>query len=245
MDKQQSWEWVTQHRLPLFLRSDLYSEYKLCKLLTVHALEPCDTTTASVSTDTLRPQKSPSATRLYSSKKIHAELLSKGSSSAVCLPSLSPRSDHEDLPPVATGSTLPSSTSLSHISGSKSDIELGSKGQQQRSSGPLKSLSQQKLPQKQLTADIPWIMLDEESPEKVEGRRRSSRSATVKDSMRMTAEDFDFIGTKSGMSALWKFLWGTMGERNWLFWVDAERIQYYTKPINRQRYNVCITSFSL
>jgi hypothetical protein len=115
---------------------------------------------------------------------------------------------------------------------------LGSKGQQQqqqRSSGSLKSPSQQKLPQKQLTADVPWIMLDEESPEKVEGRS-SSWSATVKDSMRMTAEDFDFIGTKSGMSALWKFLWGTMGERNWLFWVDAERVKYYTKPVNRQRY---------
>ena len=225
---------MTQHRLPLFLRSDLYSEYKLCKLLTVHTLEQRDTT-ASVSTDTLRPQKSQSATRLPS-KKTHAELLSsKSSSSAVCLPSLSPRSDHED-----SASTLPSSTALGHISGSKSDIELGSKGQQQqqqRSSGSLKSPSQQKLLQNQLVVDIPWIVLDEESPEKVEGRSTSSRSTTVKGSiMRMTAEDFDFIGTKSGMSALWRFLRGTMGERNWLFWVDAERVKYYTKPVNRQRY---------
>ena len=226
---------MTRHRLPLFLRSDLYSEYKLCKLLTVHTLEQRDTTTTSVNTDTLRPQKSQSATRLPSKKTHAAELLSKGSSSAVCLPSLSPRSDHED-----STSTLPSSTALGHISGSKSDIELGSKGQQQqqRSNSSLKSPSQQKLLQKQPTVDVPWIVLDEESPEKAEGRSTgSSRSSAVKGSiMRMTAEDFDFIGTKSGMSALWKFLRGTMGERNWLFWVDAERVKYYTKPVNRQRY---------
>lgn len=234
---------MTRHRLPLFLRSDLYSEYKLCKLLTVYTFEQRDTTTTSVNTDTLRPQKSQSATRLPSKKTHAAELLSKGSSSAVCLPSLSPCSDHED-----STNTLPSSTALGHISGSKSDIELGSKGQQQqqRSSSSLKSPSQQKLLQKQLTVDVPWIVLDEESPEKAEGRSTSSsRSSSVKGSiMRMTAEDFDFIGTKSGMSALWKFLRGTMGERNWLFWVDAERVKYYTKPVNRQRYNN-ITLFTL
>lgn len=34
LDKQQCWQWVLDHRLPLFLRSDLFSEYKLCKRLT-------------------------------------------------------------------------------------------------------------------------------------------------------------------------------------------------------------------
>lgn len=232
MDKQQSWEWVTQHRLPLFLRSDLYSEYKLCKLLMVYTLE--HNVTSIVNTDTLRPQKSQSATRLPSRKIVHAELQSKGSSSAVCLPSLSPRGDCEESPPL--GSTLSSSTALSHISVSKSDIELGSKGQQQqRSSGSLVSLSQQKLLQKQvnLSPDVPCIVLDDGSPEKTGGK--GSRSV-VKDTVKMTAEDFEFIGTKSGMSALWKFLRGTMGERNWLFWLDAERIKYHIKPIDQQRY---------
>ena len=195
----------------------------------VHTLE-CNTT-SGINTDTLRPQKSQSTTRLPY-KKTHVELQSKGSSSAVCLPSLSPRGDHEDSPPL--GSTLPSSTSL--ISISKSDIELGSKGQQQqRNSGSLVSLSQQKLLQKQvnLPVDVPCIVLDGGSPEKTSGK--GSRSV-AKDSMRMTAEDFEIIGTKSGMSALWKFLRGTMGERNWLFWLDAERIKYHTKPIDQQRY---------
>lgn len=224
---------MTQHRLPLFLRSDLYSEYKLCKLLTVHN---STRTSVNTDTDTLRPQKSQSATRLSSSKKTHTELLSKGSSSAVCLPSLtcSPRGDHKDSP--LLDSTLPSSTALSYVSGSKSDIELGSKAQQQRNDGHLMSLSQQKLLQKQLPVDVPCIVLDDDSPEKAGGR--SGGRSTVKGSMRMTTEDFEFIGTKSGMSALWKFLRGTMGERNWLFWLDAERVKYYTKPIDQQRYSV-------
>ena len=222
---------MTQHRLPLFLRSDLYSEYKLCKLLTIR-----NTTRTSVNTDTdtLRPQKSQSATRLPTSKKTHTELLSKGSSSAVCLPSLSPHGDHKDSP--LLGSTPPSSTALSYVSGSKSDIEVGSKAQQQRNDGHLMSLNQQKLLQKQLPVDVPCIVLDDDSPEKAGGR--SGGRSTVKGSMRMTTEDFKFIGTKSGMSALWKFLRGTMGERNWLFWLDAERVKYYTKPIDQQRYSV-------
>ena len=236
MDRQQSWEWVTQHRLPLFLRSDLYSEYKLCKLLTIqHTLER-SATSSSVTTDSLRPQKSQSATRLPS-KKSHTELPIKGSSSAVCLPSLGPRDSYEDSPPL--GNTLPLSAALGHhVSGSKSDVELGHKGQQrQRSSGPpLKSPSQQTLLQKQLTADVPCIVLDEESPEKTGGMSACSRSSVKGCSMRMNTEDFEFLGTKSGMSALWKFLRGTMGERNWLFWLDTERVRYYTKPIDQQRY---------
>ena len=34
LDREQSHRWVVEHRLPLFLHSDLYSEYNLCRLLT-------------------------------------------------------------------------------------------------------------------------------------------------------------------------------------------------------------------
>ena len=34
MDKGQCWQWVLEHRLPLFMKSDLFSEFKLCKVLT-------------------------------------------------------------------------------------------------------------------------------------------------------------------------------------------------------------------
>ena len=45
----------------------------------------------------------------------------------------------------------------------------------------------------------------------------------------------EILGTKSGMGAFWRFLRGTAGERNWLFWLDAERVKYYHKPIDQQR----------
>lgn len=50
----------------------------------------------------------------------------------------------------------------------------------------------------------------------------------------MNVEDAHYLSTKSGMTALWKFLKGKAGEKNWLFWLDAERVKYY-KGINQQR----------
>ena len=34
LDKEQCLQWVLGHRLPLFVKSDIYSEFKLCKALT-------------------------------------------------------------------------------------------------------------------------------------------------------------------------------------------------------------------
>ena len=39
----------------------------------------------------------------------------------------------------------------------------------------------------------------------------------------------EVFSSKSGMSAFWKFLKGTAGERNWLFWLDAERVKYFER----------------
>lgn len=228
---QQSWEWVTQHRLPLFLRSDLYSEYKLCKLLTIHSLTHSHTTAA---TDALKPHKSHSDTRLPR-KKSHTELTSQGSGSAVCLPSLNVHGGREDeYPPLNSTPPSPSSAAISHVPLSKSNVELGSKGQQRHSSGSVMSLVSQQRVHEQVNQNvgIPCIVLDDGSPKRA-GCSRTRSSG--KDSMKMTAEDFEFVGSKSGMSALWKFLRGTMGERNWLFWLDAERIKYFTKAIDQQR----------
>lgn len=44
-----------------------------------------------------------------------------------------------------------------------------------------------------------------------------------------------YLSTKSGMNALWKFLKGKAGEKNLLFWLDAERIKYYNNDADRQR----------
>lgn len=45
----------------------------------------------------------------------------------------------------------------------------------------------------------------------------------------------EFLSTKCGMNALWKFLKGKAGEKNLLFWLDAERIKYYAKDIEQLR----------
>ena len=43
LDPRQCEEWVATYRLPLFLKSDLYSEYKLLKLLSLSAASFCET----------------------------------------------------------------------------------------------------------------------------------------------------------------------------------------------------------
>lgn len=57
--------------------------------------------------------------------------------------------------------------------------------------------------------------------------KRSSASTSVAEQL-MNARAMQYLSSKCGMSALWKFLQGTAGERNWLFWLDAERIKYYS-----------------
>ena len=236
MDKQQSWEWVTQHRLPLFLRSDLFSEYKLCRLLTT---TDHGSGSGSLSdnignaSETLKAQnKLTISTRLPVSSNTDTTPHSHSSSnSVVCLPSLS-RRQNEDAP---SGDSSPSMTAAhSRVALSKSDVELGSGGDSaSRGTSSPKQAHHPKL-QKQvsMSANVPCIVLDDGL---LGQQDRTSGRSTVKGSIRMTAGDFAFLGTKSGMSAFWKFLKGTMGERNWLFWLDAEHVKYYTKPIDQRR----------
>ena len=241
VDKQQSWDWVTQHRLPLFLRSDLFSEYKLCKLLTTPAQDQSDGTSRvdgdDIDTLMMKPRKSRSTTKLPTNKKPHPLSKSSSSSSAVCLPSLNSLNDRDS--PSASGDSSPSTVVRRHIAMSKSDIELGSKGLTFSVTTPSQLQQQANLqkPQKQVTlsADVPCIVLEEDSMD--QAKRKCVRSI-AKGSAKVTAEDLAFLGTKSGMNALWKFLKGTMGERNWLFWLDAEHVKYYTRHIDQQRYTV-------
>ena len=245
MDKQQSWEWVTEHRLPLFLRSDLYSEYKLCKLLTEHSTDHSisdggggGTTAESASGEALKSHKTNSSTRLPTNtkdigKKPHPLSKSSSSIATVCLPSLP--GQNTDKP--CTGSNSPSmggNGRHNNITTSKSDIELGSKGGE----GHATPLQHQVITQRQLQrqVNVSCITLEEGVLEQQQRQERASKRASVKSSPRMTDEDLAFLSTKSGMNALWKFLRGTMGERNWLFWLDAEHVKYYTKPIDQRRY---------
>ena len=53
---------------------------------------------------------------------------------------------------------------------------------------------------------------------------------------KMTSAEVKLIGSKSGMSSFWKFLRGKAGEKNWLFWLDAERVSYHSNPLDQQRF---------
>ena len=233
---------MTQHRLSLFLKSDLFSEYKLCKLLTTPVPDYGDgsnriSVADGIESSTVKPQKSKSATKLPTSNKKPHQLNKSGlSSSAVFLPSV----NSKEIASTSDGSSP--SLMGHHVSTSKSDIELGNKGRTisvTASSRSQKQADLQKLQtQVNISPDIPCVVLEEDS---IDLQGRKGRRPTGKGSAKMTAGDLAYLGTKSGMNALWKFLKGTMGERNWLFWLDAEHVKYSSKHIDQQRYvGVCI-----
>ncbi len=60
---------------------------------------------------------------------------------------------------------------------------------------------------------------------------------------RLSKDEAKTISSKSGMKNFWKFLRGKAGEKNWLFWLDAERVSYHTNPIDQQRYVQCTCSY--
>ena len=56
------------------------------------------------------------------------------------------------------------------------------------------------------------------------------------------------LSSKRGMGLFWRFLQGTAGEKNWLFWLDSERIKYCSSQQEKMRLDVrfsTITRFSL
>ena len=52
---------------------------------------------------------------------------------------------------------------------------------------------------------------------------------------RLSKEEAKMIASKSGMKHFWKFLRGKAGEKNWLFYLDAERVSYHSNPLDQQR----------
>ena len=122
------------------------------------------------------------------------------------------------------------------VSASKSDIVLDSKKRRASSTNVSQKETHHHQKVEKLSEEVSCIVLEDISLDQPQTRndRPSSNSFPKMSAENMAA----VVGTKSGMNALWKFLKGTMGERNWLFWLDAEHIKYHTKPIDQQRY-VC------
>ena len=205
MDKKQSCQWISEHRLPLFLRSDLYSEYKISKLLTRPLpLTKSGTSYSLASTDSsIRPQSSA------------ASLGSKTADQK--------QDDTESFPELvnscASGDGARSRGTVGVVA-SRSHIELELR--------PKKTVKWHRS----LSVDLEDATLSGS----VRDRRGSSGShaSTVIDQL-MNARAMQYLSSKCGMSALWKFLQGTAGERNWLFWLDAERVKYYNREMDQQR----------
>ena len=175
---------MVQHRLPLFFRSDLYSEYKISKLL--------------ASTELLA-WKSPRGIQeaTYHDLEGSVDDQSQRSSDAkMKLPEIN---------------ELGVSKSLQVVL-SKSDAELDTKpGRRVRWHRSL-SVEPGALPT--------YLSFSQKS---------SNTSVPSSGTME------NFLSTKSGMNAFWKFLQGKAGEKNLLFWLDAERIKYYSDDTDQQR----------
>ena len=241
LDMKQSWDWLIQHRLPLFLRSDIYSEYKICKLLTTSPQSnpsTCKPTLASpssqgsyMSPSSVQIQELERPTEKHNQQQQHGEEFN--------LPEINfVSSDHQSSAvDLLKSEQEPLSKHPRDLTSSKSDAQLDSQpcGRGRRrvqwcrrlSAGPEIMTLSCGSPQQRNQLDI----------------SRSSDSVLCESAIRaftgsvstgMCMEDVNFLSTKSGMSKLWKFLKGKAGEKNWLFWLDAERVKYYT-GIDQQR----------
>ena len=229
-EKNQSWEWVIKNRLPLFIRSDLYSEYKICKRLTSSFFSTC---------------KSPSSllNSKGSSPQLQQKMLEEGTDDGddddddLNLPEIT--NLQESVAGNLSTINIPETSSI-NLQGSIADdstIDLASMKHSaigvSKSNAELESRVIHKPRQR-----VTWHRSVSVSPNRLTSHRPIEKSPDFKSDSKkvmITAEDVQFLSTKSGMSALWKFLKGKAGERNWLFWLDAERVKYFSKSIEQQR----------
>lgn len=220
MEKKQSWQWIIQHRLPLFLRSDLYSEYKICKLLT-------SSTDSKPARKVLRNEDFPSPNKQdFENNEQQSDVLPEigvsRSHETILHSHISNSYSHEYITPLSDTNTADIKPTA--VTCSKSDAELESK---------LNPRSRQRVKWHRMSASPrPDISVAAERSKSLENTSIASLRGKH---VLMSDDDIQFLSTKSGMTALWKFLRGKAGEKNWLFWLDVERVKYYSKSIDQQR----------
>ena len=202
---------MIEHRLPLFLRSDLYSEYKISKLLTTPALDMPINAWRNVITPS---QASHQLQSIASRKSVEVnDMESQMKTSGLSLPDIGISGNECSIKD--TTSTIDLNKHSPVIAASKSDVILESKSSRKRVKWQ-RSLS---VEQELLSPTSPLV-----------------QSLTSGDSGKIIGvKSCQYLATKSGMSAFWKFLKGKAGERNLLFWLDAERITYYKNSLDQQR----------
>ncbi len=209
LDKEQSWQWVVEHRLPLFLRSDLYSEYKISKLLTTPALDM--PTMSAWRTGIIPSQANHQLLQLTSLRVNDME-----DTSALNLPDIGTRTNANNMKNTTSAVGLNNNLSVA-VSKFDAVLEIkpvGKKVKWQRS----------------------WSVDQELAVTPSSPVARSHGSATSTSVGGGKVESVKYLATKSGMGAFWKFLKGKVGERNLLFWLDAERITYFDNDQDQKRY---------
>lgn len=204
-----------EQRLPHFLKSDLFSEYKLCKLLSAQQISEPDH----------EPAGSPSVKNL-SSNELNTNSKNKQSS-------LSKVQSIGDivLPSIAT------STSTLEIS---DDMATISSTTPQKPNGFLTSECDVQLPNNYCTSKS--TTQQQSIIKSIQFPKRDKDTIKPK-SNRLSEEELNLLASKSGMNALWKFLRGKAGEKNWLFWLDAERVKYHSDSPDQQRYKMIFIIF--
>lgn len=213
LDKEQSWQWVVQHRIPLFLRSDLYSEYKISKLLASPAL------TSPASQEHVAPQ----------AQRLHRQFTETSTTYRTVLGSevgISTKRRAFNLPDISTRgggigrSPEPELPRSPRVLVSKSDAELEAK------------------PSRKLERKVRWHRSLSVEPDDMPTYTLATQASSLyyrSSTTSLISSERAELSTKSGMHALWKFLKGKAGEKNLLFWLDAERIKYYKNDTDRQR----------
>lgn len=203
---------MVEHRLPLFLRSDLYSEYKISKLLT-----------SSGQGDTA-PHAWKQGRRCTDTSTTYQDLETNGG--------IDSKSSAFNLPDISTSRSVSRSTSSTEVELPRSPRVMLSKSNAELEAKPSRKLERKVRWHRSLSVEPDAL------PTYTLGRQASSsyyRSSTASLLSDGGGRPEQYLNTKSGMNALWKFLKGKAGEKNLLFWLDAERIKYYNSDADRQR----------
>eukprot|EP00731_Ephydatia_muelleri_P031590 Em0023g97a len=233
LDKLQGWLWVAEHRLPLFLKSDLLFEYKLCKFLT-SSMAAKTTPLARGSLPSL-PHSAQAIPRRHSL----TSLLQNASHEHSTIPSSPPH--HSTIPSSPPHhSTIPSSPPHhSTIPSSPPHHSTIPSSPPYHSTIPSSPPHHSTIPTSHSSSTLVGAKTFRDS-----SRTHHRWSVSVQPaaaglpplaSDQLCMDDFHVFDSKVGMSVFRRFLEGKAGEKSWLFWLDAERVKHATKSTERQR----------
>ena len=199
--------------MPLFLRSDIYSEYKICKRLASYTADEA-AENDSMGWKFVNPPHSGISTGLPLKIQEIEEYDDQDLRQSQILPDIASKGSDIDL-------------SSQHCSqglfSSQSDMQLNAR-MQERSGRRFKWRRSSSVEPETLTGSVQRRKLG-----LLSRLTDSSLSESLDTGMDIKAnlQFVQLLSTKSGMTEFWKFLKGKAGENNWLFWLDAERIKYY------------------